>query len=207
MKNQQGYNSWAATYDTVINKTRDLEARALRDVLADIPISRALELGCGTGKNTSWLAEKVASLTSVDFSEEMLNKAKEKVRAAQVNFKQADLTKPWNFVEAPVDLITFSLVLEHIEDLDNIFTQASSVLKPGGALYICELHPFKQYKGSKARFETDEGTFVLDCFTHHISDYITPALKYGLSCDHLAEWFDEDDRNGIPRLVSFLFRK
>ena len=207
MKNQQGYNSWAATYDTVVNKTRDLEARAIREILSNISIPKALELGCGTGKNTRWLAERSKSLTSVDFSVEMLNKAKEKVQVANVDFKQADLSQPWNFIEEPVDLITFSLVLEHIEDLDRVFARASSILKAGGALYICELHPFKQYQGSKARFETDEGTFVLDCFTHHISDYITPALKYGLSCGHLGEWFDEDDRNEIPRLVSFLFRK
>lgn len=207
MKNQQGYNSWAATYDTVTNKTRDLEACALKEVLSDIFVPKALELGCGTGKNTHWLAEKAESLTSVDFSIEMLNKAKEKVQAPHVNFKQADLNQSWNFIEDPVDLITFSLVLEHIEDLDKVFARASSVLKSGGAIYICELHPFKQYQGSKARFETNEGTFVLDCFTHHISDYMSPAFKNGLRCEHLGEWLDDDDSNGIPRLISFLFRK
>lgn len=207
MKNQQGYNSWAPTYDDMANKTRDLEARVLREVLKDTQVSMALEAGCGTGKNTPWLAERADDLLAVDFSSEMLRKAKEKVTSSHISFKQADLTQPWEFLKQPVDLISFSLVLEHIDDLNAIFTRASSALNSGGLLYICELHPFKQYQGSKARFETDEGTVVLDCYTHHISDYMTPALQNELTCHHLGEWFDDDDRPGTPRLVSFLFRK
>jgi 2-polyprenyl-3-methyl-5-hydroxy-6-metoxy-1,4-benzoquinol methylase len=55
-----------------------------------------------------------------------------------------------------IDLATFSLVLEHIENLDNIFTKLSKVLNSNSTVFIGELHPFKQYGGTKARFETNE---------------------------------------------------
>lgn len=49
---QQAYNSWAQQYDSNENKTRDLEARSLRETLAPLTFEHCLEIGCGTGKNT-----------------------------------------------------------------------------------------------------------------------------------------------------------
>ncbi|MCE3229864.1 MAG: SAM-dependent methyltransferase, partial [Bacteroidetes bacterium] len=86
MNIKQAYNSWASQYDTNENKTRDLEATALREVLEEIEFDNCLELGCGTGKNTEWLITKAKHVTGVDLSEEMLNKAKEKISSDKVRF-------------------------------------------------------------------------------------------------------------------------
>lgn len=93
MDTQQAYNTWASQYDTNLNKTRDLEAIALRSNLSNIAFTRCLEIGCGTGKNTTWFAEKATHVTAVDLSEEMMAKAKEKVRSKAVEFSQADISK------------------------------------------------------------------------------------------------------------------
>ncbi|MDQ3278181.1 MAG: methyltransferase domain-containing protein [Bacteroidota bacterium] len=207
MSTRQQYNQWSATYDNMENKTRDLEERAGQSMLENIEFVTVLELGCGTGKNTTWLSQKAKQHQAVDLSEGMLEKAREKIKSEQVVFQQADITKPWDFVSAKPDLITCSLILEHIEDLDFIFNEAAKVLNAGGYFYICELHPYKQYSGSKARFETESGTQVLQCFVHHVSDYAKAAMKNGFSIETIKEWFDEDDRSNPPRLLSFLFRK
>ena len=204
---QQAYNSWAMQYDTNENKTRDLEAKSLRETLASLSFTHCLEIGCGTGKNTVWLMEKAASVTAVDLSEEMLTKAKEKITAAHVQFVQADITEPWTFAEKPYHLVVCSLVLEHIELLSPILKKVADALTPGGYLYISELHPFKQYSGSKARFETEEGTQIVTCFNHHISDFTDAAKENGLQLELLKEYFDEDNRNNIPRLLTLLFQK
>ena len=207
MDPQKAYNTWAAQYDTNHNRTRDLEAVALRRSLADIPFESCLEIGCGTGKNTQWLIEKAKKVTAVDLSEEMLAKAKEKVPVGRVEFVQANITKPWSFITGSYDLVSFSLVLEHIEDLDHIFAEASKALKEKGHVYIGELHPFKQYSGTKARFDTEEGTQVVDCFNHHISDFIRAGKKHGLELVGIEEYFDDDARSGIPRILAILLRK
>jgi len=204
---QQAYNSWATQYDTNENKTRDLEARSLRETLATLSFTHCLEIGCGTGKNTVWLMEKAATVTAVDLSDEMLAKAKEKITAAHVQFVQADITQPWTFAAKQYDLVGFSLVLEHIELLSPIMKKLADVLTTGGYLYISELHPFKQYNGSKARFETEAGTQVVTCFNHHVSDFTDAATANGLELITLKEYFDEDDRNNIPRLLTLLFQK
>ncbi|RAV98488.1 class I SAM-dependent methyltransferase [Pseudochryseolinea flava] len=207
MQVAEDYNAWASAYDTVMNKTRDLEGVALRDMLGALSFRSVLEAGCGTGKNTSFFVDRAEHVLSVDFSAAMLAQAKEKIKSEKVEFKQADLMHAWTFLDRQVDLISFSLVLEHIPDLSTIFKNAYNTLNPGGYLYLGELHPFKQYAGSKARFETASGeTRVLDCFTHHVSDYFNAAVKAGFICESLQEWFD-DDAVHLPRVLTIVFRK
>ena len=165
-----------------------------------------LEIGCGTGKNTAWFAERTQQVTAIDLSEEMMALAKQKIKSDRVQFVRADINKPWNFGNKFYDLISFSLVLEHIEHLDPIFRKTSRNLKPGGYVWIGELHPFKQYLGTKAGFDTKEGRQVLSCFNHHISDFIQPAKKYGLQAEEIGEYFDENFRE-IPRILTILLRK
>ena len=207
MNNKEAYNTWARTYDVVINKTRDLEAAAIRKVLEQQHFTEVIEIGCGTGKNTKWIADHAIHLTAVDFSNEMLFKAKEKIKMKKVEFLLTDITKKWSFTNKKVDLVTCSLILEHIKNIDFVFKQVSNVLRKNGLFYIGELHPFKQYQGSKARFEIQDGTFELECYIHNISEYYDCALKNNFKCLQLNEWFDNDGHLTIPRLISFLFQK
>ncbi len=207
MDTKKAYDIWASQYDTNSNRTRDLEARALRIALGNISFDRCLEIGCGTGKNTEWLITQAGQVSAVDFSDEMLAKAKEKITSDKVEFIKADITGPWTFSKELYDLISFSLVLEHIEKLEPVFGKATQSLKRGGFVYVGELHPFKQYSGSKARFDTEDGLHVVECFTHHISDFIQAAKKHGLMPFDVNEYFDEEDKTGIPRILAIVFRK
>lgn len=207
MQTQEAYNNWASQYDTNDNKTRDLEAQALRETLSSVPFSNCLEIGCGTGKNTEWLLQRAEHITAVDLSEEMLSKAKQKISSQKVNFIRSDINNGWSFTSQTYDLISFSLVLEHIQNLDHIFKEAYKKLNEGGFVYIGELHPFKQYTGSKARFETEEGIQIVPCYDHHISDFIHSAKNYGLKVVDVDEYFDNDDRASIPRILVLVMQK
>jgi len=206
MQINKSYDRWSKTYDTNVNKTRDLEAIALQKILENIPFNTCLEIGCGTGKNTKWLLSKAQSILSIDFSSKMLAIAKNKIQSPNVDFKLADITQKWTFAKQKYDLINFSLVLEHIENLEHIFQNLQKFTHVGTHVYIGELHPFKQYSGSKARFETGEGTQVLTCFTHHLSDFTNLANQYGFEIVSVNEFFDNDDRNSIPRILTMVLR-
>lgn len=204
---QDAYNLWAATYDTDRNLTRDLDGRVTREVLAAIHDARILELGCGTGKNTIFLAQIATRLRAMDFSEAMLAKAWMKITASHVTFTVADLTQPWPCESASVDLVVGNLVLEHIEGLPFIFAEAGRCLAPSGRCFISELHPFRQYLGAKATFERSQGATEIPAFVHHISDFLDAAAEAGLRLVSLKEWWHEEDEQTPPRLVSFLFEK
>jgi ubiquinone/menaquinone biosynthesis C-methylase UbiE len=207
MNIQKAYNDWSESYDTDENLTRDLDQQVTRDTLANLHFDSVLEIGCGTGKNTSFLAGIGEIVHAVDFSQGMIEKAKEKVQADNVRFSMMNITQRWNFEYQSFDLIVCNLVLEHIEDLSFIFSEAARVLKDKGRFFIHELHPFKQYEGKKARFYIDEETLEVDAFVHHISDFLDAATNHGLTLVKLNEYWHEKDQNKPPRLVSLLFEK
>jgi malonyl-CoA O-methyltransferase len=55
----------------------------------------------------------------------MLVIAKDKVQSENVQFQKADLTKEWDAQNEFTDLVTFNLVLEHVEDLGFVFSLTS----------------------------------------------------------------------------------
>lgn len=204
---QHAYDDWSASYDSNSNLTRDLDQQVVREALTGVRFQNILEIGCGTGKNTAFLAEIGWHIHALDFSAGMIEKARRKVRADNVRFEIADLTERWPCEDGKYHLVLCCLVLEHIEDLAHIFVEAACVLATGGNLLINELHPFRQYDGSKARFERDAVTVEVHAFVHHISDFTNTAASRGLKLVRLNEYWHAADVNKPPRIVSLYFEK
>jgi len=207
MSIQSAYDDWSETYDRDENLTRDLDQKVTREALANLHFDSILELGCGTGKNTTFLVQIGTHVHALDFSEGMIAKAREKVKVRNVKFSVADLTQAWPCEDRSYDLIVCNLVLEHIQDLSFIFSEAFRVLEENGRFLINELHPFRQYEGKRARFNTGAGATEIPAFVHHISDFVNAASSKGLTLIKLKEWWHEQDQGKLPRIVSFLFEK
>jgi ubiquinone/menaquinone biosynthesis C-methylase UbiE len=207
MSIQKAYNEWSETYDTDENLTRDLDQKVTRETLDNLHFDSILEIGCGTGKNTAFLAGIGTRVHALDFSEGMIEKAKKKVQTENVRFSVADLTQKWPCEDQSSDLIVCNLVLEHIEDLSFIFSEAFRVLEEEGRFLINELHPFRQYEGKQASFNKGEAVTEIPAFVHHISDFVNAALSNELTLVKLNEWWHEQDQGKLPRIVSFVFEK
>ncbi|MBA3357574.1 MAG: class I SAM-dependent methyltransferase [Pyrinomonadaceae bacterium] len=207
MNIQDAYTDWSITYDSDRNLTRDLDQLVTKETLNRRRYHTVLEVGCGTGKNTLLLAQLGQRVCALDLSVGMLEQAKGKIKSERVLFAVADLTKDWPCKTESVDLIVCNLVLEHVRDLSLIFSEAHRSLAAGGQFFICELHPFRQYQGTKANFQRGQDTIEIQAFVHHLSDFTEGAAQNGLSVQSFREWWHEADQNKLPRLVSFMFKK
>jgi ubiquinone/menaquinone biosynthesis C-methylase UbiE len=193
------YDEWAQSYDGMDNATRDLDGRVLRESL-DVRGLDVVEVGAGTGKNTTWLAAHARSVVALDFSAGMLAKARERVTASSVRFVEHDIRNRWPLDDAAADVVTFNLVLEHIAELAPVFAEVARVLRPGGIVYVCELHPYRQLQGGQAQFVADDGRAVLvNAWRHDVADYVNAAIGAGLHVRELREV--RDDGGAIPRLL------
>lgn len=203
------YDVWSKVYDTQANATRDLDATILQSQDPSLFRGDVLEIGCGTGKNSEWLAPRARSLLALDASEKMLNRARERPGVQHVQFLLHDLREPWPTAEASRDTVTCNLVLEHIEDLSFVFSEAKRVLRPGGRLFVCELHPFQQLQGKQARF-VDPNTGALQhirSYLHDVSEYLNAATDAGFVLVRAMDCRDEGEpRTALPRLLSLLWR-
>ena len=204
------YNDWAETYDAVQNQTRDLAAKVLRQVDLKLDGRKIVEVGCGTGRNTTWLAERAAEIVGLDFSKEMLARARSRVNDPRVHFVQHDVRMTWPLTDASADVVIAMLILEHVENLAPVFAEAARVLNTGGKLFLCELHPIRQLSGGQAQFsnrKTGERQLV-SAFLHDVSDYVNTGLASGFELEHIGEWRDENaPTSSQPRLLSLLFVK
>jgi SAM-dependent methyltransferase len=97
-----------------------------------------LEVGCGTGQVTGWLAERVkpGRVVAVDFSPAMLVQARARGLAAE--FRLLDIC-----VEQPVaerfDLVWCFQVYPHFRDPAAALRQIRRLLKPAGRLLVLHL--------------------------------------------------------------------
>jgi len=165
-----------------------------------------LELGCGTGLNTEWLAGRAGHVVATDFSDEMLARARRRLDPGSVTLQTLDVTEPWPFDTGGFDAVVATLVLEHVEALGPVFQEARRTLRNGGMFYLAELHPYRQFGGTQAHFEdaaTGE-TVVIDAFTHPVSEFVNAGVEAGFAVREMGEWRAEGNKQ--PRLLTIRFR-
>lgn len=98
---------------------------------------RALDLGCGEGRNALWLAEQGWTVTAVDFSEVAVDRGREWAsrRGLEVDFHVADVIG-YSPDPSSFDLvILFYLQLPH-DEVRRILGHAVEALAPGGWLLV-----------------------------------------------------------------------
>lgn len=197
------YAAWAASYDEAPNATRDADAAVMRALAPSFAGRDVLEFGCGTGKNTVPLAAAARRVLALDLTPEMLDRARARGLPATVALERIERGAPWPTPDGSMDVVTASLVLEHIEELAPVFREAARVLRVDGWLWISELHPFRQLRGSRAHFADAEGrTRSPRCFPHGFSEYVSAGRAAGFSL----EAADEPSDGGVPRLLVLGFR-
>jgi len=203
----RAYDEWASTYDLGDNKTRDLDQYVIRTLPADYLTGDVLELGCGTGKNTERLAERARSILALDFSAGMLAVARRHVSSPKVTFVEHDIREALPCDSQSFDFVTADLVLEHLPDLAPVFGEVARVLRPGGRLHVCELHPQMQTSGMQAQYTAPSGAVVLvDAYRHRVSDYLNAALSTGLVLESARELNAPGDQtNRGPRVLSLIW--
>lgn len=103
---------------------------------------RILDLACGQGHLSRWLAERGATVVAVDLSSGMLDVARRETDATTgIEFVQGDATTTHWWDGVGFDGVACHMALMDIDDLDGALTTAFRVLRPGGWLSFSVFHP------------------------------------------------------------------
>ncbi|MDQ6713545.1 MAG: class I SAM-dependent methyltransferase [Candidatus Dormibacteraeota bacterium] len=119
------------------------------------PFDTVLELACGTGWWTQWLAQHAGQVTAVDAAEEMLALNRERVNAANARYILADVFS-WK-PDRQFDLVFFAFWLSHIpRDRFAAFWQLvrDSLAANGRVFFIDELGT-EETRGMETRVDDD----------------------------------------------------
>jgi SAM-dependent methyltransferase len=103
------------------------------------PEDDVLDMGCGTGRFTVPLAQRVASVSGLDLSPMMLTMARKKLADEGLagDLREGDMAA-LPFADASFDVVVSMLALMHVprEDRQQVFREAARVLRPGGRLLV-----------------------------------------------------------------------
>jgi cyclopropane fatty-acyl-phospholipid synthase-like methyltransferase len=143
MTDTSRFDQVASTWDE--DPLRVALARAVADAIArDVGLSASmdvLDFGCGTGLLTLALQPHVRSVTGADTSPGMLAVLEQKVRELGLeSVRSCRLDQSGALAAAgPFDLITSSMALHHVKDVDGLFAQLRTVLREGGHVALADL--------------------------------------------------------------------
>ena len=141
------YDEWwfrAGRYDrgADFNAQWHAETAAVEAALASWLAARrpghVLELACGTGLFTRVIAPRVARLTAIDASSEVIEINRARVDAGNVDYVQADLFA-WRPTQR-YDAIFFSFWLSHVPEqrFAEFWQLVAAALAPRGAVYLID---------------------------------------------------------------------
>jgi SAM-dependent methyltransferase len=185
IETREGYARWAAFYDEPGNELIDLEEPIVREILDGLPVGVAVDVACGTGRHTTYLASLGHTVIGTDTSPEMLAVAREKLPAAE--FHEADLHDV-PLADDSADLVLCALALTHVPDLERALTEFVRVLRPNGHLVLSDSRGLIGDLSPPMVRTRADGTFGYMQTWHRLaSDYLAAALPLGLQVRRCVE--------------------
>ncbi len=100
------------------------------------PTDQVLDLGCGSGVFSHYLAEKGCLVTGIDGSEAMIALCRRKRTSKTARFAVGSLPLE-KLAHFPMqDVVVMSSILEYMTDMSGMLEQARVLLKPDGLLLV-----------------------------------------------------------------------
>lgn len=114
-----------------------LENRMIEKI-ADLEGKRILEVGCGDGRVTAFIAEKAENLIAIDPEEGCIAEARKNIRGVDFRVGSGEVL---DFEGGSFDLVIFTMSLHHHGDCERALKEARRVLDKRGQLLILEPLP------------------------------------------------------------------
>lgn len=200
----QCYDLWSQVYDNDGNMLQALDSIQMTSLLPSAVSAtqsskssenlKAIDLGCGTGRNTLRLidTEAISTIVGLELSEKMMAIARSSCEAKLSSSSSTDqnsvIFEIYDMLASPeppqvainADLVVSTLVLEHVP-LESFFPVVSRMLRPGGVLLLTNMHA-RMGNISQAGFvDPKTGDKIRPTsYAHEVEDVIRVAADNGL---------------------------
>jgi cytosine/adenosine deaminase-related metal-dependent hydrolase/ubiquinone/menaquinone biosynthesis C-methylase UbiE len=189
------FDLWAQVYDAQSNPLLMLEERCVAPLLPSLRGEDVVDVGCGTGR---WLrrleALEPASLTGIDCSPTMLERARSKVRpTTKVKVSQCSALPE---EDGSKSLVLGSFVLSYLDDLEQFARECTRILRPDGWLLISDMHPLTAMERHWTRsFRLDGQKIEIATHSRSIDEIVSVFRHHGFVARVLNESsFDTPER-------------
>lgn len=196
------YDTFAEEYiamrKDMFRKQVNAEFPSMLQLLGKIKNKKLLDLGCGFGEYAKVYASKGAIVTALDNSQKEIEYA-QKLNIPNVRFMVTDISRKFPFDNNSFDIITSSLVFDHLLKLKPLFKECHRILKHRGIMIFSITNPiFYQEKSLAGKikilgktitfgnyFERRKiirrwgGTAIMEHYHRPLEDYFSAFLENG----------------------------
>ena len=156
----KSYARWAPVYDRTFGAATTRGRRAAVDHINASGAERVLEVGVGTGLALPYYRAGL-KVTGIDFSAEMLAKARDRVDRERLDaveaLRQMD-ARALDFPDETFDAVAAMHVISVVPDPERVMAEIARVLRPGGEVVIT--NHFARDRGLLARLERISAPFA-----------------------------------------------
>jgi 2-polyprenyl-3-methyl-5-hydroxy-6-metoxy-1,4-benzoquinol methylase len=137
------YDAVADSYASGADRYDGSAVSTLLGLLGTSVEERALDLACGHGLLARELARRGATVTAIDLSGELLQRARSHADSAElaIDYINGDVADPGVLEGSEFDLVVSNFGLSDIDDLDGVCQTVARVLVAGGRFAFSILHP------------------------------------------------------------------
>ena len=115
----------------------------LKQILGDVKGKKVLDVGCGTGSLTFYIAQEGANVIGIDLSRNLIEHCREQSKnlGFSIEFRVMNAQIP-DFEDETFDIIVGSRIIHHLPDIGLFFNICKRLLKKNG--FIAFIEPLKK---------------------------------------------------------------
>ena len=154
------------------------------------PGQKILDIGCGNGLTSRWLASLGAQVLGIDFAEEMIVNAQKRIKRDEtsVEFQVLDATNEKALLELgenSFDTAVSTMALMDMAEIDPLMRSLTKLLRPKGCFVFSVCHPcFNNVHTSMLAEMTDaEGKLVTE-YSVKVKAYLEPSSMRGSAIEN-----------------------
>ncbi len=197
-----------------VHRTGMLDSWML-DALGDVAGMRVVDIGCGEGRFCRILSERGATVTGVDLTEALIERARVQ-GSDKETYLLGDAENLEGVDDEAFDLAVSYIVLVDLLDYHRSIREAYRILRPGGRFVVCNVHPMRTASINNAGWIRDHRRklfYPLDNYTEEgkrefimlgstsivnmhrmVSSYVSAFLDAGFELEGLHEPVPSDEQ-------------
>jgi len=182
------------------NPNRKKLFKVIKKILKNTNGKKVLDVGCGGGTTSRWLAKNGATVIGSDISDKMIEIARINCIDTDANFFVSDM-EDMGLPDNEFDVVLANFSIMYKKNLDDILKELTRVLKGRGELVIVVPHPVrKMVKYTGDYFKDGKhweklGKMKIFGYYRTVEDYVSSIMKSGFAIKELREMKSMDKKS------------